>query len=254
VVSTALPILHRDAHLLIVDKPAGMLSVPTAGLAGTDAVRALRAQGIEVLPVHRLDRETSGALLFALDAPTQAALEDLFRERAISKFYWALASGRVRPATGAWTFPILERGALARVHPSGKPCHTRYRTLAALPNTSELEIELLTGRYNQIRVHAAHVGHALVGERKYARGKDSAVAFRSRRVALHAWRLAFEHPRSHARIEIEAPLPADLVELRERARASRDRLPGASAPPTSDLPLSKRVRPAPPQRRKSNEA
>ncbi|TAJ25442.1 MAG: RluA family pseudouridine synthase, partial [Planctomycetota bacterium] len=214
------PILHRDESLIVVDKPAGMLTVPTESVAGADLVEALRRDGIAALPVHRLDRETSGAVLFALDEATRAALEELFRGRAISKTYWALASGRVRPRDGDWTFPLLESDSFARVSPRGKACHTRYRTLAALPNTTELELELLTGRYNQIRVHAAHAGHALVGERKYARGRNSALAFRSRRVALHAWKLAFAHPRTGAEIRVEAPLPADLVELRERAAAS----------------------------------
>lgn len=246
---TQVPILHRDEHLIIVDKPAGMLTVPTGSVAGADLVAALRRDGIGALPVHRLDRETSGAVLFALDEPTRAALEELFRGRAIAKTYWALASGRVRPSAGDWTFPILESDSFARVSPRGKPCHTRYRTLAALPNTTELELDLLTGRYNQIRVHAAHAGHALVGERKYARGRDSAVAFRSRRVALHAWRLAFEHPRTGTAVRVEAPLPADLVELRERARASRERLPGAERAPQTDRPLSKREKLVPPHRR-----
>jgi RluA family pseudouridine synthase len=246
---TLVSILHRDEHVLVVDKPAGILTVPTGSVAGVDLVKMLARDGIEALAVHRLDRETSGAVLFALDEATRAALEELFRSREIAKTYWALASGRVRPAAGDWTFPILETDSFARVSPRGKACHTRYRTLAALPNTTELELDLLTGRYNQIRVHAAHAGHALVGERKYARGRDSAIAFRSRRVALHAWKLAFAHPNTGAQIRVEAPLPADLVELRERAWASRDRLPGADREPASDLPPSKRARLVPPHRR-----
>ena len=94
---------------------------------------------------------------------------------------------------------------------------TRYRTMQALPTTTVLEIDLVTGRYNQIRVHLAHAGFPLVGERKYARGKDSPVRFRSRRVALHSWRIAFAHPGTGEEIEVEAPLPRDLTELLERA-------------------------------------
>jgi 23S rRNA pseudouridine1911/1915/1917 synthase len=85
---------------------------------------------------------------------------------------------------------------------------------------SELELLLLTGRKNQIRVHLAHAGHPLVGERKYSRGRDAALSLRSRRVALHAWRIALVLPWSRKALALEAPLPADLLELRERARRS----------------------------------
>jgi 23S rRNA pseudouridine1911/1915/1917 synthase len=213
------PILHRDEHVLVVSKPAGMLSVPTPGAIGRALPQALELQGIRALPVHRLDREVSGAVLFALDEETRAGLESAFRERSVEKTYWALARGRVRPAQGSLRFPILEQGSFARVSVHGKESETRYRTLQSLPETTVVEIDLLTGRYNQIRVHFAHAGFPLVGERKYARGKDSPVRIRSRRVALHAWRLAFSHPRTGRRIDVEAPLPEDLLDL--LARASR---------------------------------
>ena len=207
----SLPILHRDEHLLVVDKPPGVLSVP-------ELPELLARAGIEALPVHRLDRDVSGALILALDEETRAALETLFRERAVKKTYWALAQGNVRPAQGSWQFPILEEGPLARVSALGLKSQTRYRTLEALPASSVLEIDLVTGRKNQIRLHAAHAGFPLAGERKYARGKDATLRFRSRRVALHAWRLEFAHPRTGKRLSVEAPLPEDLRELLARAR------------------------------------
>ena len=215
----ALPLLYQDDRLVVVAKPPGMLSVATPGAQGSSVPEALARAGIQALPVHRLDRDVSGALLLALDEDTRAGLEDAFRERAIEKTYWALAQGRVRPAEGALRFPILESGSFARVSARGKPSTTRYRTLESLPQTTAVEIDLVTGRYNQIRVHFAHAGFPLVGERKYARGKDSPVRIRSRRVALHSWRLAFVHPRTGEKLSVEAPLPADLVDL--VARASR---------------------------------
>jgi 23S rRNA-/tRNA-specific pseudouridylate synthase len=136
----------------------------------------------------------------------------------VKKTYWALAQGRVRPEQGAWQFPILEEGAHARVSALGLKSNTRYRTLEALPGASVLEIDLVTGRRNQIRLHAAHAGFPLAGERKYARGKDATLRFRSRRVALHAWRLEFVHPSTGSSVRVEAPLPSDLRELLERAR------------------------------------
>ena len=212
------PILFRDAHLLVVSKPAGMLSVSTPGADGPALPDALRRDGISVLPVHRLDREVSGAVIFALDEETRAGLELAFRERTVEKTYWAIAQGRVQPAQGTHRFPILEQGSFARVSARGKPSTTRYRTLDRLPTTTVLEIDLVTGRYNQIRLHFAHAGFPLVGERKYARGKDSPVRFRSRRVALHSWKVSLTHPRTGDRIEVEAPLPEDLLDLLARAR------------------------------------
>jgi 23S rRNA pseudouridine1911/1915/1917 synthase len=214
---TPLSILHRDEHLLAVSKPAGVLSVPAPGADGPALPELLAREGLRVLPVHRLDRDVSGLVLFALDEETRAALEQQFRERAIEKTYWALAQGRVRPTDGAFHFPILEEGSFARVSARGKKSTTRYRTLEALSRTTVVEIDLVTGRYNQIRVHFAHAGFPLVGERKYARGKDSPVRFPSRRVALHSWRVALTHPRSGRKLEVEAPLPEDLRELVERA-------------------------------------
>lgn len=220
-VSAPLTILYQDDRLLVVDKPAGMLSVPAPGDARDDRPalpRALAQQGLHAIPVHRLDRDVSGAVLFALDKETRALLEAVFRARSIRKTYWALVQGRPQPAIGTLHFPILEEGAFARVSALGKKSITHYRTLESLSTMTALEIELVTGRYNQIRVHFAHAGYPLVGERKYARGKDTPVRIKSRRVALHAWRLEFPHPHTGAKIEVEAPLAQDLEELLNGAR------------------------------------
>lgn len=211
-------LLHEDKFLVVADKPAGMLSVPTPNAEGRTLLDVLRGLGLGPLAVHRLDRETSGVMVFARDKQTRAALEELFRLRKIQKTYWALVNGRLRAGSGRYDFPIFEKGAIARVAANGQPAETRWRVLAAHPAVTEVEVDLRTGRYNQIRLHFSHAGHPLVGERKYARGKESALALRSRRVALHAWRLAFAHPRSGKRLEVEAPLPADLEDLRARAR------------------------------------
>jgi RluA family pseudouridine synthase len=212
-----IPLLYRDEHLIVAGKPAGLLSVPAERSAERALPAVLAEQGIEALPVHRLDREVSGAIVLALHEGAREALEALFRERTVEKTYWALASGRVQPANGKWHFPILEEKDGARISARGKAALTRFRTLAAHRSATELEIEIETGRRNQIRLHFAHAGFPLIGERKYARGKDSALRLRSRRVALHAWRLAFDHPITHARLAVEAPLPEDLLELRARA-------------------------------------
>lgn len=213
-----LSFLHRDERCVVVDKPAGLLSVPDPRAGSSSVPELLAAQGLAATSVHRLDREVSGVLLLALDEQALQALQDLFRARAVEKIYWGMVAGRLEPPTGQLAFPILEEAAGARVSSRGKPARTRYRTLVTYRHASELELSPLTGRKNQIRVHLAHVGHALVGERKYARGRDAVLALRSRRVALHAARLAFETPWSGKKLALEAPLPPDLLELRARAR------------------------------------
>jgi RluA family pseudouridine synthase len=218
----SLPRLFEDEFLVVVVKPAGVLSVPDASAGERSVPELLADEGLSVLPVHRLDREVSGVLLLAREAATRDALQDQFRAGTVRKVYWAMASGRVEPAQGELSFPILEEPGGARVSARGKPARTRYRTRARHALASELEIELLTGRKNQIRVHLAHAGHPLVGERKYARGRDSALRLRSRRVALHAWRLALVHPADGKNLAFEAPWPEDLEELRARAASTRD--------------------------------
>jgi 23S rRNA pseudouridine1911/1915/1917 synthase len=210
-VSDPLTLLHFDDRLLVADKPSGLLSVATPGVRGRTVADVLREHGSPADPVHRLDREVSGAILCARAGVEREPLEELFRERRITKTYWALVVGRPPRAEGELSFPILEEHGQARVSARGKPARTGYRTLRALGAVTELEVDLGTGRYNQIRLHLAHAGCALVGETKYARRRDDPL--RAKRVALHAWRLAFAHPWSGERLEIEAPLPAELLQL-----------------------------------------
>lgn len=210
-----LEVLYADDRLIVVLKPAGLLSVPSPGATGRTVIDALRAQGVAALPVHRLDRDVSGAMVLALDAETRALLEESFRGREVRKTYWALAQGRLSKASGTFSFPIFDAGSHARISPRGKPAVTRWRARRSFSATTEVEVDLETGRYNQIRLHFAHAGHPLVGERKYARGKDDPL--RAKRVALHAERLAFPHPHRPGMVDVTAPLPADMRELVERA-------------------------------------
>ncbi len=211
-----LPILYEDERLLVVAKPVGVLSVPDARAKAKSVPELLQTQGIRAFPVHRLDRDVSGALLLARDEETRVKLEELFRERRLKKIYWALVVGAPKKEQGVWRFPILKEGAHARVSSSGEKAETGFRVLRKLGRVSELEIELVTGRYNQIRIHAAHSGTPLVGERKYARGGDDPL--RANRLALHAWKLAFEHPWLEMEVVVEAPLPDELRRLIGRAK------------------------------------
>ena len=146
-----LAIVYSDDRLLVVNKPAGLLTVG-GPKDGASLETRLLDQGISASAVHRLDRDVSGCVLCARDSTTAAQLEDLFRERALKKTYWALAQGHVEPARGEWKFPLLEERGMARVSGQGRPSVTRYTTLVRHPLCCELEIDLVTGRYNQIRV------------------------------------------------------------------------------------------------------
>lgn len=213
-----LEILHRDDDIVVVLKPSGLLSVASPGASGTTVVEALRRMGVSALPVHRLDRDVSGVMVLGRHEGARATLENAFRARSVEKLYWALAQGRVKPASGTFDWPIEDRGADAAVSARGKPAVTKFRTLSHAGPCTELEIDLLTGRYNQIRLHFAHARFPLVGERKYAFGRDAVVKFK--RVALHAMTLALPHPTSGARLSWTAPLPSDLAELMERLRST----------------------------------
>lgn len=219
-------ILLEDDRMLVADKPVGLLSVAGRGSGGRSVPEHFAARGRTLLPVHRLDRDVSGALLFAKDEETRVRLVEAFRSEALVKTYWALLNGRPRRAEGAHHFPIAKEGSRARVSSTGQRAETRYRTLAELGAVTEVEIELVTGRYNQIRIHFAHAGTPLVGERKYAVGRQDPL--RAGRLALHAWRLAFPHPWTGEPVAVEAPLPPALVRLRERA--ARGARPAAESP------------------------
>jgi 23S rRNA pseudouridine1911/1915/1917 synthase len=222
-----LPILYEDRWLVAIDKPSGLASVPSEGFTGRTCIAELRRSHPTARAVHRLDRDVTGVMLVALDEGTRAALERQFRERTLEKIYLAVARGVPRPPAGTIRKPIADLGKHARVARRGRagafpaaPAVTHYKVRrtfeiagAAPAAASLVEVRLETGRYNQIRVHFAAIGHPLVGERKYARGRESPVRFR--RVALHAWKLAFSHPRTGAPIRLEAPLPADLAGLLE---------------------------------------
>ena len=227
-----LPLLFEDPYLLAIDKPAGLPSVPSEGERGRTCVSELQQSHPSAQPVHRLDRDVSGVMLFALDPTTKAALERQFRERSLEKIYAAVVAGTPRPQEGTIRKPIADLGKHARIGgapsrgarsgrdrrgPVAAPAVTHYRVLERLGPASLVEVRLETGRYNQIRLHFAAIGHPLIGERKYARGKDSSVRFR--RVALHALRLSLSHPRTGVPLRLEAPLPADLESLVDGLRS-----------------------------------
>jgi 23S rRNA pseudouridine1911/1915/1917 synthase len=209
-----IPVRFEDERLLIVDKPAGLLTVapPKGERSGEPTLKdRLREQGYPVFPVHRLDRETSGLCVFAKSAEIRDQLMAIWKDVVQEKRYLAIVQGHPRPPEGSIRVPIQDLGAHAQVSPRGQAAHTDYRTVKLVGACALLELQLHTGRHNQARIHLAHIRHPLVGERKYAFGRD-AIA-KHRRCALHASKLQLTLPWRDAPLEVEAPLALDLSQL-----------------------------------------
>jgi 23S rRNA pseudouridine1911/1915/1917 synthase len=228
----ALDIVHEDDDVLVVDKPAGLVVHPGSGnWAGTllnallhhaPALTNLARAGI----VHRLDKDTSGLLVVAKNEPAQLALVRQLQARTVKRTYLALVRGKVK-APGTIDAPIgrhpVHRTRMAVVS-GGKPAVTHFRVRKALAAHTLLECDLETGRTHQIRVHLASIGHPLEGDKVYAgRGEKQGVdpdrrRFAITRQALHAWKLAFTHPRTGKPVSFESPIPDDFRALLDRLR------------------------------------
>jgi 23S rRNA pseudouridine1911/1915/1917 synthase len=220
----SLPALYEDEALIVVDKPAGLLAVPsspdardedTALARVREYVRHLRPRRPYVGVVHRIDRGTSGAMAFALTPQARQGLVALFREHRIERRYVALVGGQPRGEQGVVDLPLHEeyRGGRRRVARTGEPARTaltRWRSLERFRAGALLEIELSTGRQHQIRVHLAQLGLPILGDAVYGVGGAPAGLPRVRRPLLHARVLAFAHPLSGERVRAESPLPDDF--------------------------------------------
>jgi 23S rRNA pseudouridine1911/1915/1917 synthase len=228
---SSLPLLYEDARVLVVDKPAGLLSVPSSLDARDedtvlarvrDYVRHLRPRRPYVGVVHRLDRDTSGALVFALDPETRDSLRSLFRHHRIERRYAALVAGTPRSERGEVDLALREeyeggRRGIARPGERARPALTRWRVVERFAGAAMLEVELETGRQHQIRVHLAHVGLPVLGDAAY--GKDVRSPVPVRRQMLHARLLGFADPQTGQTVRAESPLPADFAKALAALRA-----------------------------------
>jgi tRNA pseudouridine32 synthase/23S rRNA pseudouridine746 synthase len=201
--------LYCDDALLAIDKPAGLLAVPGRGEHGRDcAALRVQQQFVDALVVHRLDQATSGLLLFARGAAMQRALSLAFEQRTVDKRYVAVVAGHVEADQGTIELPLAAdwpnrpRQQVDRLR--GKPSSTRWRVLERGPQTTRLELEPLTGRSHQLRVHLLAIGHPIAGDALYAPADGRALA---PRLLLHASRLSFAHPVGAAALTLHCPPP-----------------------------------------------
>jgi 23S rRNA pseudouridine1911/1915/1917 synthase len=228
-----LRIIFEDESLVVVDKPAGLLAVPlerkSDASSAYDQIRDhfRSRQKLRPFVVHRIDRDTSGLVVFAKDAGAQARLKEQFKRREPERVYWAVVYGHPSPASGTWRDHLVwDRKALIQKEthprdPQASEAISEYRVLEQFRDASLIEVRLRTGRRNQIRLQARLRGHTLVGERRYVFGPDALRGIQFERQALHARRLVFLHPVDGRRLEFEAPLPSDFDALLQRLRQRR---------------------------------
>jgi 23S rRNA pseudouridine1911/1915/1917 synthase len=243
-------VLYDDEAMLVVDKPPGLPVHPSASYHRHTLTFLLRERYPAAPPhlAHRLDRETSGALVCARTLEDERKLKGGFEGREVEKTYLAIVRGVVLDDEGHIDLPIArpDEGLhlLMVVRPDGLPARTRFRVLARAPNHSLLELHPETGRQHQLRVHVSAMGHPIVGDKLYGpegplpflehleTGMNEALEARlgHDRHALHAWRITLMHPRASRRLTIEAPFPGDLRALWQRVGGEVESLPPPASP------------------------
>jgi 23S rRNA pseudouridine1911/1915/1917 synthase len=201
-----IPIVYEDDWLLVVNKPSGLLTIPTPKNESRTLTSILnedlKDRGIlhRLHPCHRLDRETSGLIIYAKGKSVSEKMVELFRQRQVKKRYVAFVSGQLSEAKGRISHPI-----------EGASAVTMYEVIKAAGDFSVVKIMPLTGRTNQIRIHFKQIGHPLLGETKYAFRRDFKV--KAKRLCLHSEALEFIHPVTQKKMSISCGLPKELEEF-----------------------------------------
>jgi 23S rRNA pseudouridine1911/1915/1917 synthase len=230
-----LDIVYEDEALLVVNKPAGILSVPLERNPGVPSVHALIAARMRShgkrrpFVVHRIDQDTSGLVVFAKNEDVQSRLKAQFKKRQPERVYLAVVYGHPKPAEGTWRDTLVwdEKALIQKAthprDPRGTEAIAHYRTLEPFRDAALIEVRLGTGRRNQIRIQARLRGHTLVGEQRYVYGPEVLRPVPFGRQALHASRLVLRHPLTDRPLTLDAPLPADLRDLLAQLRRARGR-------------------------------
>jgi 23S rRNA pseudouridine1911/1915/1917 synthase len=219
-------VAYEDEHLLIIDKPAGVVVHPARGHRTGTLAQALAGRGAEggeqswrAGIVHRLDRDTSGLLVVAKSDAVHRALKALLAARKLRREYTALVSGHPEARTGTIDAPIgrdrRNRVLMSIDTDEPREARTHFELERLLPGAALLRVTLETGRTHQIRVHLAAIGHPVCGDPQYGKAGEYGL----KRQFLHAARLAFTHPVTGAEVDVSSPLPGDLVAALERATA-----------------------------------
>jgi 23S rRNA pseudouridine1911/1915/1917 synthase len=220
-------IVLEDDHLLVVDKPAGVVVHPAPGHPTGTLAQALAARGAQGGEpwrpgiVHRLDRDTSGLMLVAKSDRVHRALQDMIRAREVEREYLALVEGRPDARSGTIDAPIgrdrAQRKVMSVRSDSGRAARTHFEVVEAYPRTTLLRVRLETGRTHQIRAHMAAIGHPICGDPQYGGGKSGRRLGLTRQY-LHAAKLTFKHPVSGADLCCESKPPADLQQIQLAAK------------------------------------
>ncbi|MFY0595378.1 MAG: RluA family pseudouridine synthase [Cognatishimia sp.] len=203
-----LDILHEDGHVIAVNKPSGLLSVPGKGPDLADClIKRVQAVFPDALLVHRLDRDTSGVIVFALNAHAQRSLSMQFEKRTTKKTYVALVEGRVAEKTGTVDFPLIvdwpNRPLQKVCHETGKPAATDWRVLKQTDELTRVRLSPKTGRSHQLRVHMLAIGHRILGDPLYAPETTDVYP----RLLLHSEELRINHPESGKGLSFRAKAP-----------------------------------------------
>ena len=199
-----IPVVYEDNWIIVLDKPSGLLTIPAPNQRSSRTLTSIldddaQEKGLShrFHPCHRLDRETSGLIIYAKGKSTQQKFLDMFARREIKKHYLAFVSGTPSPSQGSINKPI-----------EGRQSVTKYRTIEKRKGFSVLEVQPLTGRTNQIRIHFKSIGHPILGEARFAFRRDFAI--KAKRLCLHAKALEFTHPCTGKAVKIDSGTPQDL--------------------------------------------
>lgn len=226
-----LDILYEDSDIIVINKPRGMVVHPAAGVTTGTLVNALLAHcddlsGINgvIRPgiVHRLDKDTSGVMVAAKNDAAHINLSEQIKNKTAKRVYWAIVFGNIKESSGTINGDIgrnpNDRQKMAIVTANGKPATTKFKVLERFGQYTLIECRLLTGRTHQIRVHMTSIGHPLVGDPKYGRGKSP---FKIQGQALHSLNLTLVHPKTGEEMIFEAPLPEDMKKILSAMRSKQ---------------------------------
>jgi 23S rRNA pseudouridine1911/1915/1917 synthase len=228
---SGLHLLYEDSSLLVINKPAGLLTVPLPSHPDEPSLpdqirRHLRSHGKrQPLVVHRIDRDTSGLVLFAKTAEAQRKLKDQFKQRKAERVYLAVVHGHPQPESGSWRDSLvwdreeLKQPRSDRHDRKAKEAICHYHTLEKFREASLIEVSLVTGKRNQIRIQAGLRGHPLIGEKIYVYETAPPRRIEFRRQALHAHRLGFKHPAHQRPLNFEVAPPDDFQTLLAQLRS-----------------------------------